>query len=262
MKLRTKAYKYPRFATTNYRDLKITLPISTDGHVIRFLVDEESTYLPHTIVEHILNNFNEPTPIVFDIGSNLGLISLTAAKLIAERKGVVYAFEPKQMYYELSSTNIFANRFDNIYLFPKIVGLKNGTIKIPDYDYSKVTDYTRFSILEDLNNKYNIKFSVNSDEKTELEMISLDETNSPHQVAFIHIGMFGMEMDIIQGGQNFLRDHKFPPILINLDLRYIEQKNHNEFITLLTKIGYNVIAISECYILAQHRDNTVISVSA
>ena len=60
-----------------------------------------------------LNHFLRPGDIFIDVGANIGLFTLIAAKLVG-KKGLVYAFEPCTLTCDRLQYNVKLNKFSNI----------------------------------------------------------------------------------------------------------------------------------------------------
>jgi len=64
-----------------------------------------------------------PTDVFWDVGANIGAVTLVAARLCAR----VVAFEPDPRSLRLLEANIRANRLANVEIVPKALGLAAGT---------------------------------------------------------------------------------------------------------------------------------------
>lgn len=88
------------------------------------------------------------SPVVFDLGANLGAYTVPIALQVEKQKGHVYAFEPqKTIYYQLCG-NIFFNRLDNVTALNYAIGQDTCFIDIAIPDYHKMHNIGAFSVVE------------------------------------------------------------------------------------------------------------------
>lgn len=87
------------------------------------------TYEPGTI-KFLKANLGEKN-VFIDVGANIGLISLIAAKLVG-KQGRVIAFEPGKETSEILRRNILLNGLKNIEVIQKALGAELGTAKLFD----------------------------------------------------------------------------------------------------------------------------------
>jgi FkbM family methyltransferase len=79
----------------------------------------------------LLYRYLRPGNTVVDLGANVGLITLVAAKIIGSR-GVVYSFEPHPMIYTFLAGNIEHNRAANVKAYNVALGDHDGEVKFSD----------------------------------------------------------------------------------------------------------------------------------
>jgi FkbM family methyltransferase len=84
---------------------------------------ERGDYEPHMLA--FFQRVLRPAMTVIDVGANIGLFSLLAAKLVGE-KGRVYSIEPRGENARLLLYSASINNFTNIHLLPTAVGEENG----------------------------------------------------------------------------------------------------------------------------------------
>ena len=157
-----------------------------------------------------MQNFELPkNPIIFDIGANIGLYSLSFATIF---KGAeIHCFEPVPFIFECLRQNVEINPklSDNLHIHN--VGMSNCqkqmSLSIPTPEqhprYSNSTDIRHFSVLGQGEEKYEAKFT------------SLDKwiNNYPIRcIDLIKIDVEGYEYPVLQGASNTL--HSFRPIVI------------------------------------------------
>ena len=86
-------------------------------------VIERGEYEPHMLA--FFQRTLRPGMTMVDIGANIGLFSLLAAKLVGEN-GRVYSIEPRGENARLLLHSATLNNFNNIHLLPTAVGESNG----------------------------------------------------------------------------------------------------------------------------------------
>jgi len=102
--------------------------VQVDYHGCRVFVDTRDEVLAPSLIANApesyeLQVFKElvrPGTVVVDIGANIGIYSLAAARLTGE-EGKVYAFEPEAENYRILVRNIEANKLSNVVPIQKAV---------------------------------------------------------------------------------------------------------------------------------------------
>lgn len=151
-------------------------------------------------------NFLRKGDIFFDIGANIGLFSLVAAKRIGET-GKIFAFEPSPKTFLRLKENIVLNKFENI--IPLNLGLSNKIEKLP------------FNISETGYDAWN-SFAGNGSEllqkSIEVPVITLESFISEKKLSNIQlfkIDVEGWEKFVLLGGEKYLRINS-PVIILEL----------------------------------------------
>ncbi len=93
---------------------------------LRFL---EAMELYERRVLDLLMEAVRPGDVAYDIGANIGLYTILMAKAVGDG-GEVIAFEPEQTSYEHLQDNLNLNALNNVRLFRKAVGERNGEARI------------------------------------------------------------------------------------------------------------------------------------
>ena len=138
----------------------------------------------------ILSDYLSEGDLVLDIGAFVGTHTLMMRELIGE-SGEVYLFEPQPDCINLLEKTIYANRFDNCSIIPKLVGQEDGTqelmtTKSPD-STSNVTD----------RDPWNRGYDSVSVGMTRLDSFLHD--NHIEEVDFIKVDVQGAELQVIKG---------------------------------------------------------------
>lgn len=136
-----------------------------------------------------------------DVGSNIGLMAITASKCVGE-KGVVLAIEPNPETREILSRNIAHNELSNISILDKAIGSQAGTAII----------YPNWNI-----NRGGASLINRSTDQsgTPVEVCTLDEVVSQMNLApdVIKIDVEGFELEVLKGAKSLLTQTN-PPIII------------------------------------------------
>ena len=149
----------------------------------------------------IMSKFVSKGDIVIDIGANIGTTVLSLSKQVSD-EGKVLAFEPQSLMAQCLQTNLSLNDITNVIVDTAAISDKNGWTFLNDATFSGIGRYGEAGI---------------SDSGTRIKTIKLDEVKVP-KCNLIKIDVESYEWKVIQGGQNFLREHK--PVL------YMEAKNN------------------------------------
>lgn len=170
---------------------------------------------------------SEDEIVYCDIGANIGLYSLFAAKRL-ENKGKVIAFEPHPLIYKRFIENIKLNSLQNIIAINKAVGDNNGAVSlVHSLDSAKT---------------YVSKVYNNSKEKN-VDLISFDTFLKENKISNIHylkIDVEGFEFYVLQGMKEFLRNT--PPKIIQIELyeEFLQRSGSslNQTVDFLNDLGY------------------------
>ncbi len=140
----------------------------------------------------------------FDIGSNIGLMSLLASQVIGEH-GTVYAFEPEPAVFSSLRQNIEINRVRNVRAFPIALGSARTTETI----YSNL-DKSRGSASL-------IRPHEDLTEGIEVQVDTLDEFTIRENISdtrMMKIDVEGWELEVLQGAKRLLSSCSAPIICI------------------------------------------------
>ena len=177
-----------------------------------------------------IKNFHEKS-IFFDIGANIGIYSLFAAKLDHTTR----SFEPESHNFCALNININDNNFEKkIIAYPISLDQKMAISKL-------YTCKFRFG-----GSGHSFDRAINSQEKSFQTThtqgsisITLDKFIEEKKIYpdYVKIDVDGNELKVINGMKKLLALKKTKSILIELDRSYDE---HNEVVSLLETIGYKL----------------------
>ncbi len=196
------------------------------------------------------------SPILLDIGANIGAYSIPLAKSIEKIGGKVIAFEPQRIVYYQLCANIILNRLDNYYAFNDAVGEKPCDINIPEFDYELNANIGAFSINKEYREKHGIEKSVKKI-INKVKMINLNGLIVEKPPALIKIDVEGFELPVLKGGESFLKQNNFPPILFEVWSKDWFSKDKDELLSYVRNLGYEITHLGKSDYIAQHLNNFV-----
>lgn len=138
----------------------------------------------------LLSLIIKPGMNIVDVGANIGLLSMTFARL-AGPSGHVFAFEPESELFATLELNCRNNGFKNISCFNMALGAKTGTSLL---------------FVSDLHRGDNRMFGAEtSSRKTrEVNISRLDDIIKDQHVDFVKIDVQGYEMRVLQGMERLI----------------------------------------------------------
>jgi FkbM family methyltransferase len=168
----------------------------TDLHCIAFALGTHERPVVRAI-----QTFVRVGATAYDIGANVGYISLIIAKTVG-RMGTVFSFEASSNSYQVLRENIRINSFDNIVAVPRAVTKDSGWVNFANYEFSLVSKIADESIAEDAMIE-------------RVECVSLDDfvyRDKNLWPDFIKIDVEGGELDVLIGAERVIRERK--PIIV------------------------------------------------
>lgn len=196
------------------------------------------------------------SPLIIDIGANLGAYSIPIAKSIQQSGGQVIGFEPQRIVYYQLCGNIILNRLDNYIALNKAVGQTNQEIEIPEIDYNKNHNIGAFSLDKSLRKTLKMEQYMKNKTNT-VPMITLNSFSTPKSPALIKIDVEGYELNTLKGAINFLEQNQYPPILFEAWSNDWFKEEKVELLNYIKYLGYSIsLNIKDEYV-AQHPSNPV-----
>lgn len=168
--------------------------------------------------------------VIFDIGSNTGIFSLSAAAVNPICK--IFAFEPINYNYEFLLKTSKKNRFTNIFIEPHAVSDSSGKTEI--IVEKGVVNYMNSLSLDRLKD---------NTESIEIDTIRLDKfikSNCISKVDLLKIDIEGHEINALEGMGSFIDDYK-PKIIIEI----IDELESRKIIDFAKTHKYNIEKINE-----------------
>lgn len=227
-------YEKRSYKIVNLKKNDEKLVFFTPNYLTSWLVEDFFNKEPETI--EWIDNFekNDEKIIFWDIGSNIGLYSIYAAKL---HKSIdVISFEPSTNNLRVLSKNIFINKLTNkikIFQLP-LSDKKFGFAEFKESQFIEGSSHNCFYYDMDFEgkkidtkNKYNIfGTSINH----------LLDNNILDVPTYIKIDVDGIEHLILKGADSYLLNKKIKSIQIEINENY--KDNFEMAVNLLSKNGF------------------------
>lgn len=178
-------------------------------------------YCEHEV--QLFAQFVKPGMCVWDVGANIGALTVPLAKLVGET-GQVCSFEPQPVIFNNLCTNVSINGLHQVRCLPFALASETGRLKIPALNYNSTGNFGAVSLSQ--------QQAMESHQVVEMRSLAdLDYLPLP---SFMKIDVEGMETQVLKGLASFIT--KQPPI-IYLENDRIELSK--ELIETLWSFGYS-----------------------
>ncbi len=137
-----------------------------------------------------------PGMVALDVGANIGAHTIVMARAVGP-KGVIIAFEPQRVVFQMLCANMALNVLENVRTFHAAAGAEAGEIVVPNINYAASGNFGGVSL-----GQYENGESVGV---RTLDSLSLS------QCQFIKIDAEGMENEVLKGAGETLS--RFRPVL-------------------------------------------------
>ena len=181
-----------------------------------------------SLFESVIDN----TSVVLDIGANIGLYTLTAAK----HGDKVYSFEPDPLNFSNLKKNIEANGYKNVVAVNKAVFDRSGTAHFSSYSKYPLDRGNLHLITE--------HEEANQKHKT-IDTISLDTffSDKPKKIDIVKMDIEGSEFEALKGMKNIINANKNMKFFIEFNPYVLSRHNTD----LDSFVGYLFSIFSEVY---------------
>jgi FkbM family methyltransferase len=201
--------------------LKKNISFFIPNELIRWRVDTILDKEPETI--QWINSFNNKC-IFWDIGANIGLYSIYAAKCKKNIK--VYTFEPSTSNLRTLSRNISINKLQNkIFIIPfALSNFKNKILQLKEKQFTEGGALNAFGVNYDFSGKnFSVENSYNTFGTSLDDLLKKGILKHPD---YIKIDVDGIEDLILIGAKKMLSNNKVKSILIEINDKFkIQKKN-------------------------------------
>lgn len=177
-----------------------------------------------------------PGDIFFDVGANVGLMTLFVAKLV-KNSGLVFSFEPVADINSQLRRNVELNELKNVRIFNTALGSKKSSLKI-------------YSHLEINRGSSSLVPQTDCLEKGDLVKIepldSFIDCLENRLIKLIKIDVEGWELEVLRGGDKLLSSDKAPILCIECSkLHPIFGGNIEDIFDFLEKRGYHCFRLKQ-----------------
>jgi len=186
-----------------------------------FFKNNNDTYQEY--INDMFKKYHRPNSIVLDIGANVGIFSVSFAKL--DKSVMVYSFEPVDITYSYLVKNVLHNNIKNIKLFKVGISDKNEETEIYFID----KELGGASITQ--------KIVDRPFETRNIKTITLDSLNLKN-VSFIKVDVQDHELYVLMGAKNTLENNDIKIILELPNRNPYEHDLFNKCVKLMNDYGY------------------------
>ncbi len=181
-----------------------------------------------------VQRYLRPSDIFVDVGANIGLFTVIAAKRVGD-DGKVFAFEPAAIPRQRLEENVRLNRFTNVSVQPKALSNQTGTLAIcvPSDGHDAWSSLGKPIAGMDLRNE-------------DIEAISWDEFADKHKLAgnvnMMKIDVEGWETRVLKGAEEALSVLDAPLLQVEFTDKAAESSGNSctELYRDLVNLGYSV----------------------
>jgi len=203
--------------------------------------DELTIQLSKTIIDT-----TKLTPVIFDIGANMGTFSVPIGRYIAERNGIIHAFEPQRIIYYQLCGNIFLNKMENIYAHNVALSNINRCEDVKPLNFSGAWNIGAYSL-----SSTNINEQPLSEKLERCVFKKLDDIKFDVQITLMKIDVEGMELEVLHGAREVFEKQYKPPVFFEFNSGDPKGPAVMQF---LLSYGYKISKYADSDYLAQHAD--------
>lgn len=191
-----------------------------------------------------------PDPVVIDVGANFGTYTL-AFSAFAGPRGRVYSYEAQRMIYYMLAGSVALNSLTNVHCFNAAVGDHEGSIDLPQFDYSKPMNFGSVEFGPTQKEQLPQERTYDPAVAEKVPLTTLDKLDLP-RVDLIKIDVEGMEAQVLAGASATIR--RCQPLLFVEFLKGDPPALLAQMVELgyeVFQVGFNYLGISAATALAQ-----------
>lgn len=184
-----------------------------------------------------------PNPVILDIGSNIGVVSLGIANAVEGAR--IFAFEPQRIIFQMLAGNMAINSVENVFCFHMAVGDRHGHIPVPKVDYGSMASFGSLEFGRTSQTDAGQNARLDGPDVEMVQLITIDSLNFP-RVDLMKIDVEGMEEAVLIGAKKTIMANK--PILC------VEVvKSGRQIAGLLAEFGYELFRHAQ-NVICLHRE--------
>jgi len=161
-----------------------------------------------------------PGDLLIEVGANIGAHTVHLARLVGP-KGMVLAYEPQRVIFQLLCANLALNRLSNVRARRAAVGRRAGSLKVPSLDYTGEANFGGVSLRR-----------VAAGEP--VRVIPLDSLRLD-SLRLLKVDVEGMEFEVLSGAGQLIARHR-PLLYVENDRR----ENSRRLMRLIVRLGYQM----------------------
>lgn len=178
----------------------------------------------------------KPGDVFYDIGANIGMFSLSVAKMYDEQVKT-YAFEPSFSTFAALVRNVIANKFDNS-IFPHSIAL-GSKAGVRNFNYASIISGDAVHALDKTVNQRGDAFSpIFSQQMISFPLDELVENFSFSPPTHIKIDVDGGELEIIEGMKRTLKRPEIKSVMVEVTENMEEGSNYKKTLNLFAEAGF------------------------
>lgn len=184
----------------------------------------------------------KPTGVILDIGANMG--SFTVPLAFHNPQYYFVCFEPQKMVYHQLCGNLALNLISNAEAHNFGLSKVQGDLNVELPDYKSETNIGAFSLDEEVrsHDDYLCKTKGN----VQKVMLYPLDTLGIRDIRLIKIDVEGMELDVLMGGIQTLKNNNYPPILFEAwEHKEWFAPRKQELYSFLQDLGYEITNMGE-----------------
>ena len=192
------------------------------------------------------------SPVVVDVGANLGAFSVPMGQWLAPRGGRLIAFEPQRLVYYQLCANLFLNQLVHCQAHLLAVGAAPGWVDVPQLDPAREINFGALSLDAGIRRDQR-QLSSLSNKAERVRMVTLSEMELP-AANLIKIDVEGLELEVLMGARAWLQASDHPPILFEVwgeSFKAFRAKRDQLLRWVREELGYELSLLGEMCV-AQH----------